>query len=71
MVLGNEDVEGVLCDSSTQMLNPLRVAEAAAALAQALLMCQHPQRNHLQNYSILHSFINSQVPSGNPYQNNI
>lgn len=64
MALENEVVQGVVCDSSTQMLNR-RLAEAAAALA--LLMCQHPQRNHLQNYSILHSLINSQLPSGNLY----
>lgn len=68
MVLANKAVQGALRDSSTQTLNR-RLAEAA--LPQGLLMCQHPQRSHLQNYSILHSFIISQVPSGNIYHNNI
>lgn len=70
MGLENEAVQGVIYDNSTQTLNR-RLAEAVAALAQALLMCQYLQRNHLQNYSIPHSFINSQVPSGNFYHNNI
>lgn len=55
MVLENKAAQGVLHDSSTQTLNR-RPAEAAAALAQALLMCQHLQMNHLQKDSVLAIF---------------